>query len=64
MEKLLPNPRVEGNLRNFIKSNHDVDFPGGSVVGSPPANEVDMGSSLVQEGSTSCGTAEPVCHNY
>lgn len=44
MEKLPPNPGVEANLRNFIKSDHDVGFPGGSVVGSSPCNVGDVGS--------------------
>ena len=39
-------------------------FPGGLVVGSPPANAGDMGSILVWENSTCWEAIKPMCHNY
>ena len=32
-------------IRPAIKNNYDLDFPGGAVVKSPPANGGDMGLS-------------------
>ena len=40
------------------------DFPGGAVVGNPPANAGDMGSSPGPEDTTCRGATEPMHHNY
>ena len=40
------------------------DFPGGSVVESPPANAGDTVRFLIQEDPTYQGGAKPMGHNY
>ena len=37
-----------------------MDFPGGSVVKNLPANTGDMGSNLIWDNPTRCGTAKPM----
>ena len=37
-------------------------FPGGAVVGSPPADAGDTGHAPLQEDTTCCGVAEPIIH--
>ena len=50
--------------RKPVLNVNQEDFPGGPVVKSPHENAEDTGRSLVQEGSTSCGAAQPACHDY
>ena len=40
------------------------DFPGGAVVGNPPANAGDMGSSPGPGRSHTPQSTAPVHHNY
>ena len=39
-------------------------FPGGAVVGNPPANAGDMGLSPGREDPTCHGATKPASHNY
>ena len=48
----------------FLKIKTYRDFPGGLVVGNPPANAGNTGSTLVQEDPIYLGTAKPKCHKY
>ena len=56
----------EYNLFFFIALNKTalLDFPGGTVDKSPPANVGDGVQSLVREDFTNCGATKPVRHNY
>ena len=48
----------------FLKIKTYRDFPGGLVVGNPPANAGNTGSTLVQKDPIYLGTAKPKCHKY
>ena len=52
-------PRQQPWLKTYWRG-----FPGGAVVGSPPASAGDTGSSPVQEGPTCRGATGPVRHDY
>ena len=54
---------VLGKLDSCMQKNEIRGFPGGAVVGNPPANAGDMGSSPFREDPTCRRAAMPVCHS-
>ena len=57
---------VEPNRKGrekLLKKNRQ-GFPGGTVVGNPPANAGDTGRALVREDPTCRGATKPASHNH